>query len=37
VIKLININKYKQTRDEVNCNIQTEIDIDVHNDVKKKQ
>ena len=39
MIKLIDINKYKQNRDDVNCNIQVEIDIDVHDDVaiEKKQ
>ena len=34
VIKFININKYKQNRDDVKCNITVEIEIDVHGDVR---
>ena len=30
VIKVININKYKESRDDVMCNIKVEPEIDVH-------
>ena len=35
VIKVMNINKYQQTRDDVTCNIEVETEIDVHSDVKQ--
>jgi len=35
VIQVININKYKQTREDVTCNIKVEAEIDVHSDVKQ--
>jgi len=31
---MININKYKQSRDDVTNNSKVEIEIDVHSDVK---
>ena len=37
VIKLININKYKQTRDDMTCEIKVEVEIDVHGDVQNKR
>jgi len=37
VIKVININKYKQNRDDVACNNKVEIEIDVLGDVKNQQ
>jgi len=33
--KVININKYKETRDDVTCNIKTETEIDLHSDAKQ--
>ena len=35
VIKVININKSKQNRDDVTCNIKSEKEKDVHGDVKQ--
>jgi len=35
VIKVININKYKQNCDDVTCNIKVETETDVHSDVKQ--
>jgi len=34
---MININKHKQNRDGVTCNVKVEIETDVHNDVTVKQ
>jgi len=34
VMKVTKINKYKQNRDDITCNIKVEIGIDVHSDVK---
>jgi len=31
----MNINKFKQTRDDVTCKIKVEIETDVHGDVKQ--
>jgi len=36
VIKVININKYKQSRDNVTCNIKAETETDVHNDLQQE-
>jgi len=33
--EVININKYKQNRDNITCNIKVEIEIHVHRDVKQ--
>ena len=33
--KMININEYKQNRDDVTCHVKVEIEIDVHSDVKQ--
>jgi len=35
VIEVININKHKQTRDDVTYNIKVGIEIGVHSDVKQ--
>jgi len=35
VLKVININKYKQNRNNVRYNTKIEIEIDVHIDVKQ--
>ena len=35
VIKVININKYKQNCDDVTCNMKIETGIDIHSDVKQ--
>jgi len=35
VIKVVNIHKYKQNRDNVTCNIHVETERDVHTDVKQ--
>jgi len=35
VVKVININEYKQNGDNITCNIKIEMQIDVHIDVKQ--
>jgi len=35
VMKVISIDKYQQNRDDVTCNLEVELEIDAHSDVKQ--
>jgi len=34
-MKVISIDKYQQNRDDVTCNLEVELEIDAHSDVKQ--
>jgi len=36
VIKVININKHKQNRDDITCNVKVDIEMDVHSAYNKQ-